>query len=345
MSGTLALTAGTACLLSAAAVVPLRRLALRWDLTDHPGGHKAHSRPTPYLGGIAITVGTVVPAAVALGLADLQITAILLAATAVSLLGLIDDISPLPAVTRLTVETVVAVGVVLSGVQATVTGTWLDAVLTTVWIVVMTNSFNLLDNMDGALGSVTFVAAALLAVTALLQGHVALAVPLVALTCACLGFLPYNWAPARVFMGDSGSLFIGFTLACSATVLVAGRPPDATIAGLFLPTFVATVDTCVVFLSRVLTGRSPLQGGTDHVSHRLRRAGLGTRSVAVTLGAITAVTGVLCLATALGRMPPLVATAVAGAIAGGLVGLLRDMSVRVSVRTPQPLQRIRERRR
>jgi UDP-GlcNAc:undecaprenyl-phosphate/decaprenyl-phosphate GlcNAc-1-phosphate transferase len=345
VNGTIALTAGTACLLSVAAAVPLRRLALRWDLVDRPGGHRAHARPTPYLGGIAIATGTVVPTAIALGFADLQIAAILLAATAVCVLGLIDDIAPLPAATRLTVETVVAIGVVLSGVQATVTGTWLDGALTVVWVVVMTNSFNLLDNMDGALGTVTSVTAALLAATALVQGHIALAVLLAALTCACLGFLPHNWAPARMFMGDSGSLFLGFTLACSAAVLVTGRPPEATIAGLLLPTFIATVDTCVVFLSRMLANRSPLQGGTDHLSHRLRHIGLGTRTVSVTLGAITAITGALCLAMVLGRLSPFIALAVAGMIAAVLIGLLRGVSVHSPVQHPRPPQKIRERRR
>ncbi|GAA4206655.1 MraY family glycosyltransferase [Streptosporangium oxazolinicum] len=342
MSGTIALVSGVACAFSVTAVVPLRRLAIRWNLTDNPGGHKIHAHPTPYIGGIAIVAGTVVPTLVALGLADLQLTAILLAATAVSALGLIDDIAPLSAVTRLAVETAVAIGVVLSGVQAAVTGTWLDGVLTVAWIVVMTNSFNLLDNMDGALGTVTVVTAALLAATALVRGHTALALLLCALTCACLGFLPYNWEPARVFMGDSGSLFIGFTLACSAVVLAAGGRPDATVAGLFLPTFLATLDTCVVFVSRLLAGRSPLRGGTDHVSHRLRRGGLGTRAVAAALGLVAALSGALCLAMVMGRTSPLVATAAACAIAVALTCLPRG--ARVPAQPPEPLPKIRERR-
>ncbi|GAA3419231.1 MraY family glycosyltransferase [Streptosporangium vulgare] len=345
MSGTIALTAGAACLLSVTAAVPLRRLALRWNLTDHPGGHKAHTHPTPYLGGIAITVGTTVPTVIALGFADLQIIAILLAAAAVSVLGLIDDMAPLPAATRLIVETVAAIGVVLSGVQATVTGTWLDSSLTVVWIVVMTNSFNLLDNMDGALGTVTTVTAGLLAATALLQGHTSLAVLLCALACACLGFLPHNWAPARMFMGDSGSLFLGFTIACSATVLVMGRSPDAAIAGLFLPTFMATVDTCVILFSRILANRPPLQGGTDHVSHRLRRMGLETRAVAMTLGAITAITGALCLMTVSDLLSPLVAMVVAGAIAVALVSLLRGTNAQPPAQRHQIPQKAHERRR
>ncbi|MER5646575.1 MraY family glycosyltransferase [Streptosporangium sp. NPDC002524] len=347
MSGAIAFASGAACVLTAVAVVPLRRLALRWDLVDRPGGscgYKAHARPTPYLGGIAIMLGTVAPTMLVLGFGDLQITAILMAATAVSVLGLIDDIGALPAATRLAVETVAATGVVVSGVRVTVTGTWLDDLLTVAWIVVMTNSFNLLDNMDGALGTVTAVTAGLLAATALLQGYAALGVPLCALACAGLGFLPHNWAPARVFMGDSGSLFVGFTLACSAVLLVMGQPLAATAAGLFLPVFVATVDTCVVLVSRTLAGRSPLRGGTDHLSHRLRRIGLGTRATAATLGAITAVTGALHLATVLGEVPPPAALAVAVVIAAALAGLLRGAHVPPAAQPAGISRKVHERR-
>ncbi|MEV6859381.1 MraY family glycosyltransferase [Streptosporangium subroseum] len=341
---TVALAGGAACALSMTAIVPLRRLALRWDLTDRPGGHKAHTRPTPYLGGIAVAIGTVVPTATALGFADLRITTILLAATAVSILGLIDDIAPLPAITRLAVEAVTATGVVLSGVQVTVTGGWPDGPLTVMWIVVMTNSFNLLDNMDGALGTVTAVTAGILSATAFMCAQPALGLLLCTLACAGLGFLPHNWAPARIFMGDSGSLFIGFTLTCSAVLLITGKSPDTAIAGLLLPTFVATVDTSVVFLSRILAGRSPLQGGADHVSHRLRQIGLGTRTIAVTLGTIAAITGALCLAMAVRWISPLITTIVAGATAVILISLLQGLSVYSPARHPSALPKIRERR-
>jgi UDP-N-acetylmuramyl pentapeptide phosphotransferase/UDP-N-acetylglucosamine-1-phosphate transferase len=318
VSETIAFAAGAACVLSATAIVPLRRLALRWGLTDHPGGHKAHVRSTPYLGGIAIMVGTIVPTMIALGFADLRITAILLAATAVSILGLIDDIAPLSAITRLVVEMVVATGVTLSGVQVTVTGGWADGPLTVLWIVVMTNSF---------------------------QGHMALGVLLSSLACAGLGFLPHNWPPARIFMGDSGSLFIGFTLTCSAVLLVMERAPGAAITGLLLPTFIATFDTCVVFLSRMLAGRSPLRGGTDHVSHRLRLIGLSTRTVAVALGAIAAITSALCLAMVLTWVSALTAVVATGAIAIVLISLLRGVNVHSPAQRPKAPQKIRERRR
>ncbi|MEU8245987.1 MraY family glycosyltransferase [Nonomuraea sp. NPDC048916] len=346
MSGAPALAAGAvACLFSATAAVPLKRLAVRWSFTDRPGGHKKHLRPTPYLGGIAIALATVLPAMAALGLADERLTAILLAASAVALLGLIDDIASLPALTRLTVETVSAIGVVLAGVELTVTGGWPDGLITVIWIVVLTNSFNLLDNMDGSLGTVAAVTAVFLAGAAFLRGQPDLGLLLVVLAGAVLGFLPHNWSPAKMFMGDAGSLFIGFVLTCSAVALVTGQGPGTTIAGLLLPTLVATVDTGVVFLSRLRAGRSPLMGGTDHVSHRLRWLGFDARSVAMLLALIAVFAGALLSVTVVGWVPPLSAAIVAGGLAVGLISLLLSVNVDTPHRPVENPPRIRERRR
>lgn len=346
MNGVTVLTAGVVgCLLSAGATRTLGRLALRWGFTDRPGGYKAHERPVPYLGGVAIMLGTVTPPLGLLGLVDDQVTAIIIAAVAVSLLGLVDDLAPLSPFTRLAVESVAAGGVVLSGVQAPVTGSWLDAPITLLWIVVITNSFNLLDNMDGALGSVATVSAAFLAGTAFVYGQPVVGVLLLTLAHAGMGFLFYNWAPAKVFMGDAGSLFIGFVISCSAVLLTIGRGMGTAVAGLLLPTFVAAVDTGVVILARRRAGRPLLQGGTDHISHRLRRLGLSTRLTAAMLAGTAAVTGALGLTVALGWISPLIATI--AAIGPGLV--LLDLPQRIRARpptqSPAPPTVIHERRR
>ncbi|WP_101787133.1 glycosyltransferase family 4 protein [Nonomuraea indica] len=342
----LVLTVGSAAYLISGLTVPsFKRLALRWGLTDRPSEKKAHARPTPYLGGLAIVLGTVAPLLVVLRDADQRIVAILLAGAVITLLGLIDDIRPLPAVTRLTAEAVAATGVALSGVHVTLVGGWPDLVVTVLWIVVMTNSFNLLDNMDGALGAIATATAGLLSATAFVSGHAGLGLLLAGLTCACLGYLPHNWAPARIFMGDSGSLFIGFVLTCSAVLLVTGRGLDVTVAGLLLPTFVAAVDTGVVLLSRIRAGRSPLMGGTDHVSHRLRRTGMPVRAVAALLGAVAAGAGALWLATVLSLLPPPAVAVVAVAATAVLVGRLQGVHVYVPIEHLKAPPRIRERRR
>ncbi|GAA1308875.1 hypothetical protein Psi02_25390 [Planotetraspora silvatica] len=346
MNAVIALMAGlAACLLSAATMAPLRRLALRWGLTDRPAGHKAHARPTAFLGGVGIALGTALPTAAALGFSDLRVTAILLAALAVAVLGLIDDIRSLPVAARLIVESVAAGGVVASGVQITLTGQWMDGPLTVMWIVVMTNSYNLLDNMDGALGAVTAATAVFLVGAAFVASQPALAILLSALACASLGFLAHNWAPARMFMGDSGSLFIGFVLTCSTIALATGLTPGAIYAGLLLPAFVAVVDTGVVMVSRVLAGRPPLSGGTDHVTHRLQRTGLGSRAIAVSLATAAAMTGALSLTVTLGWFPPLETAIVAGMTAIILIGLLQGVDVYTPARPSGELSRISQRRR
>ncbi|MFG3442179.1 glycosyltransferase family 4 protein [Nonomuraea sp. NPDC047897] len=342
----LVLTVGSAAYLISGLTVPsFKRLALRWGLTDRPSEKKAHARPTPYLGGLAIVLGTVAPLLVVLRDADQRIVAILLGGAVITLIGLIDDIRPLPAVTRLSAEAVAATGVVLSGVHVTLFGGWPDLAVTVLWIVVMTNSFNLLDNMDGALGAIATATAGFLSATAFVSGHAGLGLLLAGLTCACLGYLPHNWAPARIFMGDSGSLFIGFVLTCSAALLVTGHGLDIAVAGLLLPTFVAGVDTGVVLLSRIRAGRSPLMGGTDHVSHRLRRTGMPTRAVAALLGAVAAGAGALWLAAVLRLLPPLAVAVVAVTATALLIGRLQGVHVYVPIEHLKAPPRIRERRR
>ncbi|MEU6427956.1 MraY family glycosyltransferase [Microbispora sp. NPDC046973] len=310
-------------------------MALRWGIVDRPGGHKSHRRPTPYLGGVAIALGTLVPPVALAGPAVQPVAGILVGAVAMALLGLIDDLIPLPPITRLAVQALAAGVVVVSGVVAPLTGTWLDVPATLVWIAVVTNSFNLLDNMDGALGAVAIVSAAILAATAFVSGQPLLGLLLAALFLSALGFLPYNWAPAKIFMGDAGSLFIGFVLACSAALLVTGRSAGTAIAGLLLPTFVAIVDTGIVVLSRARAGRSIMQGGTDHLSHRLHRLGFSKPLTALTLAALAAVTGILDLVMTLHWISPLNASLIGLGAACVLIGLPQRMRVYPSV-SPQP---------
>ncbi|GGO23630.1 glycosyltransferase family 4 protein [Microbispora bryophytorum] len=341
MIGHAALVTAIAAFVACAVATPvLRRLALRWELTDRPGGHKSHRRPTPYLGGIAIMLATVVPPLALAGPAVARIAGILVGAVAMALLGLIDDIAPLPPPTRLAVQTLAAGVVVVSGVVAPVTGSRLDMVITLLWIVVVSNSFNLLDNMDGALGGVTVVGAALLSAAAFVSGQPETGLLLAALSPAALGFLLYNWAPARIFMGDAGSLFIGFTLTSSAALVVSGAGPGTATAGLLLPAFVAIVDTGIVMLARSRAGRPLLQGGSDHLSHRLHRLGLGKRLTALALAALAGAAGLVHLATTLGWVAPVAAAAAAGAAGCVVVVLAQRVRVYPSIR-PKTAIRVR----
>jgi len=272
----------------------LRRVSMRRGWVDVPNRRKSHARPTPLLGGVAIVVSSIPAGLLLLHGYSPALMAIIVGAVVLSLLGLADDIRPLSPMIRLEVEALVAGFVVYSGVRLPIFGNALDAVLTVVWIVLITNSFNLLDNMDGVATVVAIAASAFLAATAAATGQPGAAVLLASVCGGCAGFLAHNWAPAKIFMGDCGSLFIGFIIATSA-VLVHGTGAGR-LTAVWLATFVPTIDTAVVLISRHRARRPLLRGGTDHISHRLRRLGLSVPQVGLVflVGAtITSLTGLL----------------------------------------------------
>ncbi|MGW0737160.1 MraY family glycosyltransferase [Streptomyces sp. NPDC002851] len=280
-----------ALLLTAVLARILRPLALRTGLVDRPGGRKVHSRPTPHLGGVAVIAGAVTISVT--GYAPLGSVAVTLlwGAGAVALIGFIDDLRPLGALPRLTVEAGAALYVVHgSGLSPAA------ATLAVGWIVFVTNAFNLLDNSDGAVGTVGAVTALGLSFCAAARGEAGVALVLVALSAALIGFLTLNWHPARIFLGDCGALSTGFLLASAAVLVHTGHEALPSAAGLFALTAVVTADTALVLLSRRRAGRRLLRGGTDHVAHRLRRVGFTVPGAAVVLGAgalVGTVAGVL----------------------------------------------------
>ena len=217
--------------------------------------------------------------------------------------------------------------------HARLLGQWLDGVGTVVWIVVLTNSFNLLDNMDGAAAAIALAISPLLAMLALATGQPALAALLIAMASGCAGFLMHNWAPARIFMGDSGSLFLGFILATSTVLTCTSgadgprEPVAAAACGLLLMTFVAVVDTCTVMVSRLRAGRRWTQGGTDHISHRLQSAGLSSARAVMALSTTAGFMGILGLVVISGVVPPSAALAFTLGVGLALVVLAQRVKV------------------
>ncbi|ETK32514.1 hypothetical protein MPTA5024_29235, partial [Microbispora sp. ATCC PTA-5024] len=244
----------------------------------------------------------------AAGQADRRVTAIALAAGAVAALGVICEVGGLPLAARVIVESVAAGGVVLCGVQVTFTGDWWDGPVTVMWLVGATNAFCLLDRVRGALTPVAAVTAAFLAGTALVLGDPGPAALLAALCGGCLGFAVQRGTGAR--MGAPGALFSGFVLAAGATALTAGRDAGTIAAGLLLPAFVAIV------------------GAGAYGTRRLSRAGLGPRTVAAVLTALSAVTGTAGLAVALGVLPAGAATAACALGGAALVATWRAAGAR-----------------
>ena len=266
------------------------RLARRFDIMDHPAtdlaGYKKHANSIPYLGGVAIFFGTIAGSLFLLAAGEetsatsLDRWAIVVAiGVGLALIGMFDDIQHLPRSLRAGVQVGAAVGAWFAGFQINATPyLWLNLLIMVVWTVGITNAFNLLDNMDGLSAGLAGVAAVTFGVMGIVEGQPALAIVAAALGGSVLGFLVHNRHPARAFMGDAGSLFIGFMLAIIGIKLQFNNLVSVTflvpLVVLGLPIF----DTTLVVISRIRHKRAVFLGGRDHVSHRLVQIGLPVKN-------------------------------------------------------------------
>src|SRR4051794_12125546 len=264
------------------------RVALRFDFVDRPGGYKGHSRSTPYLGGTAV-LGAVAMALFVSGAATSRFAALFVWAFVLFVVGTIDDKRNLNPLTRLVIEIVAAAALWNYGLGwAVFDSDVLNIALTVVWVVGLVNAFNLMDNMDGAASTVAGVSAAGIAALGAVYGDTTLALIGVSIAGGCLGFLRYNLAkPAKIFLGDGGSMPIGFVVA-GAVMAAPGTQGFGWSAILALAPMVGLpiLDTTLVVISRRRGGRPVLSGGRDHLTHRLR-AMLGSgRAVVVALATV-----------------------------------------------------------
>ena len=306
--------------LSLMLVPAVREYARNREIIDAPGGHKSHRTPVPYLGGVAMVaafsvamvIGVVVRRSAQFDDGQISITfgnlitqgdglvrelaVVLGLALVFAAMGLIDDLRGLSPVFRFVVglglaTVLVSYGVVLQSPLPD----WLDMVISVVWILGMTNAFNLLDNIDGLAAGTAAVAAGAFFVIAIFNDQQYSALLAIGLAGAMLGFLRSNFAPATIYMGDAGSLFIGFMMAYLGLKM---RTNVAEIPQLFAPVLVlgiAVLDTTVVVVSRLRRGLSPFTGGQDHLSHRFLRLGLSVRRSVTVLLVATFALGVLAV--------------------------------------------------
>jgi UDP-GlcNAc:undecaprenyl-phosphate/decaprenyl-phosphate GlcNAc-1-phosphate transferase len=300
----------------------VRRLALHVGVVDAPSARKIHAAPVPLLGGAAIYLGFMLAL---LFLGDRfyvrELVGILLGATLVSLFGLADDHWGLHAYLKLGGQLLAGVVLLLGGTQISLFAIpWLNWALTLLWVVGITNALNLLDNMDGLSGGVTTVAATFFLLLAAIgrPPQVLVGALAAALIGACIGFLRYNLNPATIFMGDTGSLFLGFLLAAIGIKLrFPSNVPWITwlvpVCVLALPIF----DTSLVFVSRLRRGLNPLTAaGTDHLSHRLVALGLTRREAVLTCYLVGGVCGMVAVYIAQARFPDAYVGAAILALAG-----------------------------
>lgn len=290
-----------ALLLSVLLVPLVRRLSFRVGRVAQPRKDRWHSTPTPTLGGVGMFLAflpTVLTVAVLSGqLAHLR-WSLLVSAVLMFAWGLYDDFKRITPPAKL-------VGQILAASLVIFFGDWIhffpweiaNIGLTFVWLVGITNAINLLDNMDGLAGGVALIAAAVLTYFLWRADSQALLIISLALVGSILGFLIFNFPPAKIFMGDSGSLFLGFTL---AALSVARRTQASNVlAVMAVPTLVfllPIIDTSLVTITRLLRGQSPTQGGTDHTSHRLVAFGLTERQAVLFLYGVAFTSGVAAAA-------------------------------------------------
>ena len=307
---------GGALVLAVAATPAARWLAPRAGFLDLPGRRRIHKRPIPRLGGAAIYLA-VVAAGVILGerYNFSQFGAILVGATGMSFMGLIDDRLGLRPFIKIVAQILAALLLYASGIYVgTFHDTTLNVITTVLWVGFVTNAVNNLDNMDGLAGGVSAIGAMFFALMCSFSGQNLVGALSIAVLAACLGFLFYNLNPASIFMGDSGSQFLGFILAALGIKL---RFPDnvtfvtwmVTVLVMGLPIF----DTTLVIVSRIRRRLNPLTSpGQDHVSHRLVAAGLTEREAVMALYIVSFVLGMLAVFVT-------EASVIEGYVVGGLV--------------------------
>jgi UDP-GlcNAc:undecaprenyl-phosphate GlcNAc-1-phosphate transferase len=286
----------------------MRKIAVAQGILDHPNSaHKSHKNPVPYLGGVAIIIGVVIVSYIAL-ISDKftwnnfwLATSVLGPAVVMGLVGLWDDIKNLNPLPRFIGQSASGLGVafilILNDNIGNPTGiTVLDGAITVLWIVGICNSINFFDNLDGGAAGTVAITAISLTYLAITSDQYFIAALSVVVAGSTLGFLIWNRAPARIYMGDAGALFLGLLI---ATLTIRFKPStDSSVSSFAVPLLLLAVpilDTTVAVLSRLRRKVSPFQGGKDHLSHRLVRYGLSRKVAAITLWLLSALYGLFAV--------------------------------------------------
>ena len=300
MMGALVLAAG----ISFIATPLVKQLAYKVGAVDVPkDNRRMHKVPIPRLGGLAIFLAFMLSVLIFAEI-DLETKGILLGAVMIVILGVLDDIMALPALPKFLVQIAAAVVVVLHGCRIEFLSNpvpgdatylqlpeWVSIALTIIWIVAITNAVNFIDGLDGLAVGVSGISAATMLVVAIIVAENNIAIIMAALLGACLGFIPYNFNPAKIFMGDTGSTFLGFIL---ATVSIQGLFKLYAIISFAVPFLILGIpifDICFAIIRRVAKGQNPMQADRGHVHHRLIDMGFSQKqSVAITY-MLTAILG------------------------------------------------------
>ncbi len=286
--------------LAFAATPMVRGLAVKFGAVDVPDERRIHKKVMPRMGGLAIFIGFIV-SAIAFCKVDRELQGILIGSTIIVVMGILDDIFQLSAKVKLVVQltasfVVLFHGVLIHGIEL---GTkyidfgWVSYPLTIIWIILVTNAVNLIDGLDGLAAGVSSISSVAIMIVALLASEVSVATLTAALAGACLGFLPYNVNPAKLFMGDTGSNFLGFVL---ATISVQGVFKSYAIISFVIPFLILGLpifDTSFAILRRIVNKKPIMAPDRGHLHHRLLDMGYSQKE---SVGILYVICIVLCLA-------------------------------------------------
>jgi len=282
---------------SVAATPLVIRVATRRGFVSRPKADRWNARSIPLMGGVALYLG-VTAGVLCFAEFTQEMVGVLLGGTLIFILGIIDDVLQIKPSSKFLGQILASCVVIYAGLKFDlIPNPFLNLFLTLLWLVGITNAFNLLDNMDGLSAGVAAISSLTTFVFSLIQGLPAISVISLSILGASLGFLVFNFNPARIFMGDCGSLFLGFTLACT-TILGSWEQASNLFGILAVPSLALGVpifDTLLVTVSRILSGRAVSAGGRDHTSHRLVALGMSERKAVLSLYALCAALGCIAI--------------------------------------------------
>lgn len=298
------LALGVAFIVSFLASPVVKLFAYKVGAVDVPkDNRRMHKKPIPRLGGLAIFFGFMFSILLFLKI-NAQFRSILLGAAIIVVLGVVDDITPLPAKLKFVVQIVAALIPAMNGVVIRVLSNpnllsenayWnmgmLSIPVTVLWIVAITNAVNLIDGLDGLAIGVSAISATTVLIIALMVSEMQVAIAMAALVGACIGFMPYNINPAKMFMGDTGATFLGYIL---ATMSIQGLFKFYAVISFAVPFLILGLpifDTSFAFIRRIAHGQSPMQADRGHIHHRLIDMGLSQKQAVATLYVISAILG------------------------------------------------------
>ncbi|MCL2574606.1 MAG: undecaprenyl/decaprenyl-phosphate alpha-N-acetylglucosaminyl 1-phosphate transferase [Defluviitaleaceae bacterium] len=279
-----------------------RKVSVKLGAVDKPKPRGMHKKPIPRMGGIAIVLGFMATMAIAAifmeEIRTLQFAGFVVGALIIVGLGMLDDIHDLSAKLKLAVQIVAALVVVFTGTRIEFIGwpyhevfTTLSVPITIIWIVGLVNAVNLIDGVDGLAAGVTSIASLFLTILCIMTGSPLAVVFAATLAGSCLGFLPRNFSPADVIMGDTGATFLGYVLAVSSIIGVFKGYALLSVAIVGFAVALPIVDTAFVMIKRVLSGRSPMSADRGHLHHKLIDAGLSAKQTVIVLYVVSAVAG------------------------------------------------------